>query len=110
MYDSRKQKKKKVLVMALSMAVVGLLPTVGVAQGMFGTQYEAQNQTGSQGLFGRGGSGGYNLITEQFGSNVNGGYEINTEPFGQESPMGSGLFLMAAAGAAYALKKRKKNN
>ena len=53
-------------------------------------------------------SGGFNIGVEQFGGENGGGeggFNIGTEQFG--TPLGSGLFIMAAAGAAYAFKKRK---
>ena len=66
-------------------------------------------------LFGRetsgGGSGsGYSIFVEQFGGENGGGtggYNIGTEQFG-DAPLGSGLFIMAAAGAAYAFSKKRK--
>ena len=66
-------------------------------------------------LFGRqnsrGGSGsGYSIFVEQFNSGNGGGtggWQINTEQF-NETPLGSGLFIMAAAGAAYAFSKKRK--
>ena len=59
--------------------------------------------------------GGYTLFNQQFGSddNDNGGYELYNQIFGQDAnldvPLGSGLLILAAAGAGYALKKRKSN-
>lgn len=58
----------------------------------------------------QGGGIGFNISTEQFGGSEGGGtggFNISTEQFGNEGPLGSGLFIMAAAGAAYAFKKRK---
>ena len=70
----------------------------------------------SNGLFMRatGGTGtGFNIGVEQFGGENGGGeggYNIGTEQFGGEgAPLGSGLFIMAAAGAAYAFSKKRKN-
>ena len=64
---------------------------------------DGENETGfaiSTGLFG--GNGG------QAGDD----YGINIGTFGQdppeEAPLGSGLFIMAAAGAAYAFSKKRK--
>ena len=56
----------------------------------------------------------YDLNNQRFGAEVSGGYDLNNQTFGKDefegfTPLGSGLFLMAAAGAAYALKKRKTN-
>ena len=54
---------------------------------------------------------GFDISTELFGGENGGGqggFSIDTEQFGDENaPLGSGLFIMAAAGAAYAFKKRK---
>jgi len=54
---------------------------------------------------------GFDISTELFGGENGGGtggFNIGTEQFGdEETPLGSGLFIMAAAGAAYAFKKRK---
>ena len=53
--------------------------------------------------------GGYNVGTQGFGSDVYGGYNIGTQQFGQDLPLGEGLLVMAAAGAFYAARKRKKD-
>ena len=52
--------------------------------------------------------GGFNINVEGFGGDNggSGGYSIGTEEFG--APLGSGLFIMAAAGAAYAFSKKRK--
>ena len=52
---------------------------------------------------------GFNINVEGFGGDnggSGGGYSIGTEEFG--APLGSGLFIMAAAGAAYAFSKKRK--
>jgi hypothetical protein len=58
-----------------------------------------------------GGNGtGFNISVEQFGGENGGGqggFNIGTEQFG-DAPLGSGLFIMAAAGAAYAFSKKRK--
>ena len=54
---------------------------------------------------------GFNIGVEQFGGSEGGGtggFNIGTEQFGNEGPLGSGLFIMAAAGAAYAFSKKRK--
>ena len=59
---------------------------------------------------GRGSGSGYSIFVEQFNSGNGGGtggWQINTEQF-NETPLGSGLFIMAAAGAAYAFSKKRK--
>lgn len=55
----------------------------------------------------------YNLTTGQFGGNggqAGGDYGISIGTMGQDptAPLGSGLFIMAAAGAAYAFSKKRK--
>ena len=63
------------------------------------------------------GTGSFNITTGittgQFGGNGSqggGNYGIGIGTFGQEppAPLGSGLFIMAAAGAAYAFSKKRK--
>ena len=82
----------------------------GVADG-YELMEELSGLIGSMDGYGgllRGSSEGYSITTELFGSD-GGGYQIGTEQFGYDVPLGSGLFIMTAAGAAYALRKRKKN-
>lgn len=107
------KKNLKVFMLSLGLATGLLLPVAAMAQaeggGVFGKGAipDAEPQ---RGMFGNSLQSGYNVSTEQFGNGTNGTYNIGTEQFGQNAPLGSGLFIMAAAGAAYALKKRKKNN
>ena len=51
---------------------------------------------------------GYFIHNQQLGSDDNGGYNLYNQSF-EEVPMGSGLLILTAAGAGYALKKRKNN-
>ena len=77
----------------------------GSHAGSFGSLFGRQNLRGDSG-----GGSGYSIFVEQFNSgNVGGtgGWQINTEQF-NETPLGSGLFIMAAAGAAYAFSKKRK--
>ena len=113
------KRKLKSIVFSMVLAAGMLLPASASAQndarhgGLFGSFGWFKSEEEEVGMFGRGGSlseGGYGIFTEQFGSNTDGGYQIGTEQFGQDAPLGNGLFIMAAAGAAYAFKKRKKNN
>lgn len=104
-------KLKKSLLLMLALSAVLLLPMGVSAQkggGIFYRGDKAENAENVS-LMNRGATGGYNISTEHFGSGTNGGYQIGTEQFGQDAPLGSGLFIMAAAGAAYAFSKRKKN-
>ena len=79
---------------------------------------DASNETdASNGLFMRAtGGNSFDITTGLFGGNggqAGGNYGINIGTFGQdppeEAPLGSGLFIMAAAGAAYAFSKKRKN-
>ena len=106
------------------------LKTIALSLGLAAMGLTAGNlnaQTGG-GLFGRGAeteagasnenfmraSNSFNITTGQFGGNggqAGGNYGINIGTIGQEpptSPLGSGLFIMAAAGAAYAFSKKRK--
>ena len=84
--------------------------------GVFGKGGHEVAGESSSGFLDRSSSGiGYHISTEHFDNGgTNGTYHIGTQQFGQDveqpAPLGSGLFIMAAAGAAYALKKRKMNN
>lgn len=109
-----KQKRNlKALVLSLGLGAAMLSSTSVQAQGVFGNMldnyYEEQDQTNRGALLRQGGGSGYSVSTEQFGNGTSGAYNIGTEQFGQNAPLGSGLFIMAAAGAGYALKKRKSN-
>ena len=83
--------------------------------GVFGKGGHEVAGESSRGILDRSGSGiGYHISTEHFDNGgTSGMYHIGTQQFGQDvnqpAPLGSGLFIMAAAGAAYALKKRKMN-
>ena len=110
----KKEKMKlKALMLSLALAALMLPVTTVSAQGYHGgsllDDYYAEQDASSQGgLLRSGSSGGYSLSNEQF-SGGDGGYQLSNETFGQDAPLGSGLFILAAAGAAYALKKRKTN-
>ena len=53
-------------------------------------------------------TGVYLIHNQQFGTEENGGYNLYNQFF-EEVPLGSGLLILTAAGAGYALKKRKSN-
>ena len=108
-------KKPRDIVLSLVLAAA-MLPTSTIfAQGMLNLlddeyyeqiELEAPNR---RGLLNGGPTGGYSLYNQQFGSDENGGYELYNQTFGQEVPSGSGLLILTAAGAGYALRKRKNN-
>lgn len=104
-------KLKKSLLLTLALSAVLLLPMGASAQtggGVFYRGDKAEN-TDNVSMMNRGATGGYNLNNQNFGSN---GYELYNQTFGQDSdtPLGSGLLILVAAGAGYAFKKRKNNN
>ena len=106
-------KKLKTLVLSMGLGVAMLTTTSTQAQviNLLDEYYDELDEA-NQGSLLRQGSGsgsGYSIATEQFGNSTSGAYNIGTEQFGQNAPLGSGLFIMAEAGAAYALKKRKMN-
>ena len=115
--------KLKTIVLSLGVAVMTLTATKLSAQsdgsrGLFGwgKAFDKSDQEAYYiwGLMNRGGDSelgmGYNLFNQQFGDDQYGGYNLYNQTFGQEVPMGSGLFIMAAAGIGYAFKKRKNKN
>ena len=104
---------------ALSLGLAALLaPSAALnAQdrpgGLFGSQNAPTEKNGGSMLMRDGSISvfGFNIGVEQFGGSEGGGtggFNIGTEQFGNEGPLGSGLFIMAAAGAAYAFSKKRK--
>lgn len=110
-------KSLKTVAFALGLAAMTLPATTLNAQGrpggLFGTNAPTEQPQG--GLMGvrSGNSTSFNIGTGQFGGDggsTGGNYGIGIGTFGQDSttPLGSGLFIMAAAGAAYAFSKKRK--
>lgn len=101
----------------LFVLVVGMLLPVGVSAqnddqrgGLFNYHGGSDSEESKGGLFRYGREGeGYNLFNQQFGADDDGGYNLNNQTFGQEVALGSGLLILAAAGAGYALKKKNNN-
>ena len=113
-----KKKTLKSLVLSLGLATMTLATNNLNAQtgdGLFRKGLREEADVSGRGLFDRSSSGiGFHISTEHFDNGgTSGMYHIGTQQFGQDvnqpAPLGSGLFIMAAAGAAYALKKRKMN-
>ena len=111
-------KSLKTVAFALGLAAMMVPATTLNAQGrpggLFGTNAPTEQPQG--GLMGdRSGSNtSFNIGTGQFGGNggqTGGNYGISIGTMGQDPPvpLGSGLFIMAAAGAAYAFSKKRKN-
>ena len=110
-------KSLKTVAFALGLAAMTLPATTLNAQGrpggLFGTNAPTEQPQG--GLMGdrTGSSTSFNIGTGQFGGDggsTGGNYGIGIGTFGQDptAPLGSGLFIMAAAGAAYAFSKKRK--
>ena len=108
-------KSLKTVAFALGLAAMGLTAGNLNAQtggGLFGKGAETEAGASNE-IFMRatGGTGnGFKISVEQFGGENGGGeggFNIGTEQFG-DAPLGSGLFIMAAAGAAYAFSKKRK--
>ena len=116
-------KKRKAAVLFLGLAALMVPSTTLMAQydgngGLFGLGNKAESGVQRDGglLGSSSGTGtGFNITTGQFGGNggqAGGNYGINIGTFGEDppqpTPLGSGLFIMAAAGAAYAFSKKRK--
>ena len=108
-------KSLKTVAFALGLAAMMVPATTLNAQGrpggLFGSQNAPTEKKGGSMLMRDGSGFGYSIGVEQFGGENGGGtggYNIGTEQFG-DAPLGSGLFIMAAAGAAYAFSKKRKN-
>ena len=105
-------KKLKTITLSLGLAALMFQAVTVDAQvinrGLLQNPYKEEGK--QNGALMRNGSGtGFKISTEQFGGSGGGGeggFNIDTEQFG--APLGSGLFIMAAAGAAYAFSKKRK--
>ena len=105
-------KKLKTITLSLGLAALMFQAVTVDAQvinrGLLQNPYKEEGK--QNGALMRSGSGsGFKISTEQFGGSEGGGqggFYIGTEEFG--APLGSGLFIMAAAGAAYAFSRKRK--
>ena len=104
--------KRKSFVFPILLTAGLLLPISLDAQeqsrqgGLFG----GPSSNSSNGMLGRGPSGGYNLSNQTFGSGTEGGYELSNQTFGQETPVGCGIAILMMAGVGYAVMKSRKKN
>ena len=107
----------KTVAFALGLAAMGLTAGNLNAQtggGLFGKGAETEAGASNGSFMRDWGTTGFNITTGQFGGNggqAGGNYGISIGTMGQDppAPLGSGLFIMAAAGAAYAFSKKRKN-
>ena len=112
-------KKRKAAVLFLGLAALMVPSTTLMAQydgngGLFGKGAETEAGASNESVMRTTGANSFNITTGQFGGNggqAGGNYGIILGTMGQETPapLGSGLFIMAAAGAAYAFSKKRKN-
>lgn len=108
----KKNKSLKAIVLSLGLSALVLPLDAQVIN--HGQQHLDREKISTEGLFNRSsqGGGGYFIHSQTFFDGENYGYNLNNGTFEDvtpEAPLGSGLFIMAAAGAGYALKKRKDN-
>ena len=97
------KRKLKMMALMVAMAAGVLLPTIVSAQGLFNSSFGHSGGSGvSNGAFGN--SGSTEVTNESFGTNSG---DVNNQNFGK-APLGSGILIMLAAGAGYAILKRKQ--
>ena len=111
-------KSLKTVAFALGLAAMGLTAGNLNAQtggGLFRKGAETKAGASSESFMRTTGANSFNITTGQFGGDggqTGGNYGISIGTMGQEPPqpvpLGSGLFIMAAAGAAYAFSKKRK--
>ena len=110
-------KSLKTVAFALGLAAMGLTAGNLNAQtggGLFGRGAESWTDASNESFMRASGGNSFNIGTGQFGGDggsTGGNYGITIGTMGEEpptSPLGSGLFIMAAAGAAYAFSKKRK--
>ena len=110
-------KSLKTVAFALGLAAMGLTAGNLNAQtggGLFGKGPESWTDASNGSFMRTTGANSFNITTGQFGGDggqTGGDYGITIGTMGEEpptSPLGSGLFIMAAAGAAYAFSKKRK--
>ena len=106
----------KTVAFALGLAAMGLTAGNLNAQtggGLFGKGAETEAGASNGSFMRTTGANSFNITTGQFGGDggqTGGNYGISIGTMGQDPPvpLGSGLFIMAAAGAAYAFSKKRK--
>ena len=109
-------KSLKTVAFALGLAAMGLTAGNLNAQtggGLFGKGAETEAGASNESIMRTTGGNSFDITTGQFGGNggqAGGNYGISIGTMGQDppAPLGSGLFIMAAAGAAYAFSKKRK--
>jgi hypothetical protein len=104
---NRSKLNLKTIAFSLGLAAGMMLPASASAQGVFGDMldnYYSEKEQSSQ-------SGGALLRgsnRDQYGSSLNGTLGGATQEDPTNAPLGSGIAVLVAAGAGYALLKRKE--
>ena len=100
------KRKLKTIALMVAMAAGVLLPMKVSSQGLFNSSFGHSGSSGvSNSGFGQSGSGSNEVTNENFGQSDG---KVLNQNFGK-APLGSGLLIMLAAGAGYAVLKRKKS-
>ena len=81
--------------------------SLGLALVLLSTNANAQYE-GNRGIFGKGESVDASPSRGLMDHRGSSGYSITNQTYGQDAPLGSGLLIMAVAGACYAGMKRNK--
>ena len=113
MDDSNRKRKALVLSLCLVLVLEMMIPKNARAQfggGMLGYGFASEQQYYGGVLGSASSQGGYHLTNQQFGVITLGGYQLSNQTFGQDAPLGSGIFILTAAAAGFALRKRKYND
>ena len=103
---------KKAIVLTLGLATLTLPLDAQVFYNRQHQSSEKENKTDGSLMHRSSDGGGFFIHPQTFFDGENYGYNLFNGTFEDvtpEMPLGSGLFIMAAAGAGYALKKRKDN-
>jgi hypothetical protein len=107
--------RKKTIAFSLGLAMAILSATSVQAQGILGDlldEYYAEKDQQSNNSGGVMGRGTVTVGVDRTGQGSGATYgDITGQTFGENTPLGSGLFVLLAAGAGYAsMKSRKKQN
>jgi len=106
-----KRKRLKAAMLSIAVAAGMLLPCAASAQSMFGS---GSGSSGSDGFFKSGGSQNRDASAtsgnEFYGIEGYAGYSSSNEAYNTtDAPLGSGLVLLTALGAGYALLHRRRD-
>jgi len=96
-------KTVKAFVLFFGLSMLTAIPlNAQYSGGVFGKGYAEENP--SRGMLNPSGS---NITNQTYGADAD-GFGITNQTYGQDAPLGSGMLIMAVAGACYAGMKRNK--